>query len=135
MNNRFILNASKFTHYINENDGWQKLLELQITELPVIKKMLFTTEDDVILSSDVNKAGKMHFKKQLLQQQLDMNLLNSEIDSQQKRLYNDLENERENAYDINTFCSEDILRERIRAIEKNYIELKSDLMKYISTIL
>lgn len=128
MDKRFILNATKFNHYINENKGWQKMLELQINEIPDLNKMLSATTTET-------RGGRSHFSKQLSQQKNEMELLNNEIDKQQKRLFHDLDNENEAAFDIDTFCSEDILRERIRAIEKNYIELKSDFMKYMSSII
>ena len=104
------------------------MLELQIKEMPDLNKMLFATDME-------NKEERKQYSKQLLQQQSEMELLNTEIDKQQKRLFNDLDNENEAAFDIDTFCSEDILRERIRAIEKNYIELKSDFMRYMSSII
>lgn len=128
MNTGFKLDAPKFNHYIYENNGWQQMLELQIREIPVLEKMLDTTGNENNNVPDCNK----HFSQQLVQQLKEMEMLNKEISQQQKRLGHDLRHEKESAYDISTFCNEDILRERIRAIEKNYIELKSDFMKYLS---
>lgn len=131
MNTGFKLDASKFNHYLHENKGWQQMLKIQIKEIPVLKKMLSTaTQED-----DRATAGNMHFSQQLVQQLKEMESLNKEIIQQQKRLNHDLSHETESAYDINTFCSEDILRERIRVIEKKYIELKSDFMKYLSALI
>ncbi|MGF2414004.1 hypothetical protein [Ferruginibacter sp.] len=39
-----------------------------------------------------------------------------------------------NQYDIDTFYAQDILRDRIKALEKMYTELKCNFQKYVSSI-
>lgn len=39
-----------------------------------------------------------------------------------------------NQYDIDTFYAQDILRDRIKALEKMYTELKCNFQKYVASI-
>jgi hypothetical protein len=59
--------------------------------------------------------------------------LEGDIEEQQQRLAKDCE--LKSLYDIDAFCTQDILRERIKAIEKTYIDLKCNFMNYLSTLL
>lgn len=122
------MNATKCSHYIAENESWQKLLDMQIKDIPRIREM--------IRSVDEQEGGQMniYFTNALLKQEEEMEQLNEELNRQQENLHSGLENKNENLYDINAYCNEDILRERIRGLERKYIELKSDCMKYLSAI-
>ena len=135
MPDNFNLSAAKFTHYIKENEGWQYMLEHQIREFPGMNDLLSTVIKGNCLTADEKACGEIHFKNQLKKQQAAMDALNKEISKQQKRLISQLDNETARANDIEAFCTEDILRERIRDIEKNYIELKTDFMKYMSAVI
>lgn len=120
---------------MNENRNWRKTITTQVRELPVLEKMLNQALHE---KKDVS-SGKLtmedHFCRQLSVQQQDMKKLSNEIDDQQKRLAKDCENEIESRYDIDALCTQDILRERIKAIEKNYIDLKCNFMNFLSTLL
>lgn len=122
------MNPTKCSHYIAENESWQQLLDMQIKEIPRIREM--------IRSVGGEEDGRMniHFTKALRQQEKEMEQINQELNRQQQNLYSDMDKKNENLYDINAYCNEDILRERIRAVERKYIELKSDCMKYLSAI-
>jgi len=128
MNARFAMNASKCSHYIAENESWQQLLDMQIKEIPRIREMIHSVAGE--------EEGRMniHFTNALQLQEKEMEQLNQELNRQQQNLYSDMDKKNENLYDINAYCTEDILRERIRAVERKYIELKSDCMKYLSAI-
>ena len=124
---------NKFRWYINENQGWQQVIRLQTNEIPELEKILTTVVYDDTFSKEVMQSGKDHFEKQLEMKRKEMDLLNEDLDEQQKRLAIDCESEINN--DIDTFCTQDILRQRIRDIEKTYVELKCNFMTYLSTIL
>jgi len=61
-----------------------------------------------------------------------MQKLENDIAIQQQRLEKDCE--LKDQYDVDAFCTQDILRDRIKAIEKTFIELKCNFLKYISAI-
>ncbi len=126
MKNKFVIGLEKLTLYMNENEGWQQVLKIQTNEIPTMKQML----TEVIAEEKI--IGKNHFDKQLVEQHKQMKQLNDELDEQQKRLAVDCETNMQ--YDIDAFCTQDILRERIKAIEKTYIDLKCNFMNYLSII-
>jgi energy-converting hydrogenase A subunit M len=74
-----------------------------------------------------------HFTDQLLQQQKELIELHAAIEQQQSRLIQNCEAKKE--HDIESLCTQDILRDRIKDIEKTYIELKCNFMRYFSTML
>jgi hypothetical protein len=125
--------TKKFRWYLNENEGWQQVIQMQRNEIPQLEKILTTVVYDVHTAKDKMELGKIHFGKQLEMQRKEMALLNQELDMQQKRLANDCDADIEN--DIDAFCTQDILRQRIRDIEKTYLELKCNFMTYLSTVL
>jgi hypothetical protein len=125
--------TKKFRWYLNENEGWQQVIQMQRNEIPQLEKILTTIIYDEHTAKDKMELGKLHFGQQLEMQSKEMALLNQELDVQQKRLANDCDTDIEN--DIDAFCTQDILRQRIRDIEKTYLELKCNFMTYLSTVL
>lgn len=131
MKDKFVIGVEKLKLYMNENEGWQQVLQVQTNEIPTMKKMLNEIMGEEQLAGE-EKAGKNHFDRQLVVQQNEMQQLNNELGEQQKRLAMDCETNMQ--YDIDAFCTQDILRERIKAIEKTYIDLKCNFMNYLSIV-
>lgn len=131
MKNKFVIGVEKLKLYMNENEGWQRVLQVQTDEIPTMKKMLneIMGEEQIAMEE---KTGKDHFNRRLAVQQNEMQQLNNELGEQQKRLAIDCETNMQ--YDIDAFCTQDILRERIKAIEKTYIDLKCNFMNYLSIV-
>jgi hypothetical protein len=115
--------------YLAENAGWLKVIRAQKDELPELEKML--PGGKVVEIND--SAEKKLFKREFTQQQEEMTELNKALDQQQQRLETDTATK--HLYDIDTLCSQDILRDRIKEIEKKYIELKCSFMKFLATII
>lgn len=126
MENKFALDTAKLKRYLHENDGWQQTLSLQDKEFPAMKRML----DEVDAGKETREG--LHFDKVLSQQQNEMRQLNEDLDRQQQRLTKDCETNV--LFDIEAFLTQDILRERIKAIEKLYIDLKCNFMNYLATV-
>jgi hypothetical protein len=125
--------ANKFQWYLSENENWQKTLQQQTSEIPKMEKVLTGVHYDDAISKEEMESGRAHFGKQLQIQQEEMKLLDSEIGKQQKRLAKECETDTDNG--IEAFCTQDILRQRIRDTEKTYVELKCNLMAFLSTVL
>ncbi len=132
MKNNGVLDGKKVKLYMHENADWMKIVEEQSVKIPEMKKMLskieFPAEPDV-----KNIQWKLHFQQQLNLQEKEMQNLNNAIKEQQKRL--DADKCINDVYDIDTFCSQDILSERIKAVEKMYIDLKCNFTNYLATLL
>jgi uncharacterized coiled-coil protein SlyX len=131
MNNLFQTDESRVLLYLSENDGWLKTISIQSKEIPVLEKMLVETEPGI--DNDKSMEEKVHFKNELTFQQEQMKQLNTALDEQQQRLEKDAA--RKSLYDINALRSQDILRDRIREVEKRYIELKCNFMKFLSGVI
>ena len=126
MTNSFALDTVKLKRYLDENDGWQQTLRLQEKEFPMMKKML----EDVTTGDDSRE--RVHFNKELDVRQKEMHTLNEDLDQQQKRLEEDYKSNV--LFDIEAFLIQDILRERIKSIEKLFIDLKCNFMNYLATV-
>jgi acyl carrier protein phosphodiesterase len=131
MSTLFQTDKQRVQLYLAENAGWMKILITQKDEIPGLKKMLRgekTAEND-----DKINIEKDLFTKEWTMQQEEMILLNTALDQQQQRLKTDTA--KNYLYDIDSLCSQDILRDRIKEIEKKYIELKCSFMKFLATII
>lgn len=129
MSRLFQSDQSRVLLYLDENAGWLKVISTQADELPVLEKILCDKENDI-----ENKAAeKDHFKKLLQFQHTQMQQLNTELAAQQSRLEKDAAVS--SLYDIESLCSQDILRDRIKEVEQQYIELKCNFMRFMSGII
>lgn len=126
MNSRFALDTAKLKRYLDENEGWLQTLRLQVREFPAMKKML-----DEVKEGEVTRE-RVHFDTQLKVQQNVMKQLDEDLNKQQQRLTEDCETNV--FFDIEAFLTQGILRERIKAIEKLYIDLKCNFMNYLATV-
>jgi len=108
-----------------ENSGWQNTLRAQVNEIPKWKSKLITGGIDTRKNEGV-------LYSQLFRQQVKMNEMEEELVQQQRRLEKNGTLQHED--DIESFCMQDVLRERIKEIEKTYIELKCNFLNYVSNI-
>ena len=131
MNTLFQTDKHRVKLYLAENAGWMKILVAHNDEIPELKKML-PGEKIVETEARIN-VEKGLFRNELTKQQEEMTKLNTALDQQQQRLKTDTATKY--LYDIDSLCSQDILRDRIKEIEKKYLELKYNFMKFLSTII
>lgn len=133
MKHTLLLDETKCRLFINENAGWQSAIKAQVKEIPGLKIMLVAVQNADNITGLADKTGTdIYFNSELMMQQNEMKKLDEAIEEQQKRLLQDCD--LKNQQDIDAFCTQDILRQRIKAIEKAYIELKCNFMNYLSTI-
>ncbi len=132
MKSDFVLTDSKLNRYLDENEGWKKTIHVQADEIPGMKEMLGKAVSELIQADEEMEVEKKYFESRLTDQQKEMGLLETALEEQQKRLSN--QSDRGIVYDISSFCTQDILRDKIKSIEKAYIELKCNLMYYLSAL-
>jgi hypothetical protein len=133
MKHTLLLDETKCRLFINENAGWQNAIKAQVKEIPQLKIMLANVQNADNINGLADKTGTdIFFNSELMMQQNEMKKLDEAIEEQQKRLLKDCD--LKNQQDIDAFCNQDILRQRIKAIEKTYIDLKCNFMNYLSTI-
>jgi hypothetical protein len=133
MKHTLLLDETKCRLFINENAGWQSAIKAQVKEIPQLKIMLANVQNADNINGPADKTSTdIFFNSELMQQQNEMKKLDEAIEEQQKRLLQDCD--LKNQQDVDAFCNQDILRQRIKAIEKTYIDLKCNFMNYLSTI-
>ncbi len=133
MKHTLLLDETKCRLFINENAGWQSAIKAQVKEIPQLKIMLANVQNADNINGPADKTGTdIFFNSELMMQQNEMKKLDEAIDKQQKKLLQDCDLKIQQ--DVDAFCNQDILRQRIKAIEKTYIDLKCNFMNYLSTI-
>ncbi len=131
MSTLFQTDEQRVQLYLAENAGWMKILIAHHDEIPELKKML--PGEKITENDDKVNIEKGLFRTELTKQQEEMTKLNTALGQQQQRLKTDTA--KQYLYDIDSLCSQDILRDRIKEIEKKYIELKCSFMKFLATII
>ncbi len=123
----------RFRRFMNENRGWQQSLEMYQREMPEIQQLLAEAEADESISPEERDACQHHFRAEFFHQQEEMNLVRFDLDEQQKRLNKDCASNA--VYDIEALCYQDIIRSRVKELQKAFVELKCNFMSFLSTVL
>ena len=120
--------------FIKENDAWDDMITRQKSEIPTKKKML----SDVVMERKnigENALANVRFlKKEMSTQEEHMGALREELAKQQNFLVKEKKADGDE-FAINTVSSQNILRERIRSVERTFIDLKCNFLNYMATIL
>lgn len=130
MDRRLVLDEAKYKSFMLENSNWQKSIGEQESEIPGWELRLM--EAIALNAETASKRETIFFHNELTHQQDQMKKLESDIEVQQQRLAKDCE--LKTNYDVDAFCTQDILRDRIKAIERTYVELKCNFLNYLATI-
>lgn len=128
MGHHFQTDEPRVLFYLDENEGWLKILSSQAGEIPHLENLLSQTPT----GPDKENAIK-HFKSALQNQQQLTSALNAALQLQQQRLEADAAEKK--YYDIKVICSQDILRDQIKEVEKKYVDLKCNFMQFMSGII
>ncbi len=120
--------------FIKENDAWDDMITRQKSEIPTLEKML---SDVIMEKKNIGEdalANVSFLKKEMSNQEEHMGALKEELAKQQHYLVME-KKEDGDKFAINTVSSQNILRERIRSVERTFIELKCNFLNYMATIL
>lgn len=119
--------------FIKENDAWEDMIARQIVELPVLDQLITSIVVDKHLKEQTERVFRQ-LKHEMELQEKHMEELEKELEKQQKFLNEERRRMGGDPYPINTYFSQKILRERIRNVERNFVELKCNYLNYIATI-
>jgi hypothetical protein len=133
MNHCLKTDTMRFRRFINENKGWQQSLEVHQREMPEMQLLLTETEADESISQQERDACRYHFRAEFSHQMEEMQQVKNELAEQQKRLSADCASNA--VYDIDALCYQDIIRSRVKELQKTFIELKCNFMSFLSTVL
>jgi hypothetical protein len=120
--------------FIKENDAWDDMITRQKSEIPTLEKMLSDIVNEKKNIGEDTLANVKFLKKEMLTQQEHMGALKEELAKQQHYLVKEKKIDGD-TFAINTVSSQNILRERIRSVERTFIELKCNFLNYMATIL
>lgn len=124
--------CNKYQVYVKENETWEKFINLQYNEVPELEKLL---QEVPAKESEITKKNKTFFQDSFQQQQNIMKEVNAALTDQQKRLNGANSQIKGEEDEIDMLCRQDILREKIKEVEKKYLELKCNFMTYLSSVL
>jgi hypothetical protein len=120
--------------FIKENDAWEDMIRRQKMEMPVLDAMISNiVADKKGLKEDRSQVYQfLHHEMQKAQDSMDE--LEKELMKQQLYLSSERKRKTSDPYSIDTFNSQNILRSRIKDVEKNFVELKCNYLNYVATI-
>jgi hypothetical protein len=120
--------------FIKENDAWDDMITRQKSEIPTLEKMLSEVIMEKKNIGEDAMANVSFLKKEMSNQEVHMGELKEELAKQQHYLVKEKKADGDK-FAINTVSSQNILRERIRSVERTFIELKCNFLNYMATIL
>jgi hypothetical protein len=119
--------------FIKENDAWDDMISRQKVELPILDALVTNIVQDKRLQEDSNRVFT-HLKHEMQEQQKLMAELTKELEKQQLFLITERKRKNQDPYSIDTFNSQNILRSRIKDVERNFVEIKCNYLNYVATI-
>ncbi len=119
--------------FMKENDAWEDMIARHKVELPKLDKLVTRIIADKGIKADAARVFN-HLRSQMEDQEKHMQDLVQELGKQQRYLHDQRKRKNEDPHSINTFFSQKVLRERIRDVERNFLELKCNYLNYIATI-
>jgi hypothetical protein len=120
--------------FLKENSAWEDMISRQRGEIPVLDSMITNiVEGKKEMKEDAARVFRF-LKNEMNKQVKHMDDLREELTKQQKYLIAERKNTIGDPYSINTFFSQKVLRERIKDVEKSFVELKCNYLNYVATI-
>ena len=116
--------------FMKENDAWDDLITRQKKEIPDLERMLSAIFDSKENLDDNMVSGINILKNEMHQQEGKMEELKEELAQQQFFLASE---SRGPAYPVHTLLSQNALRERIRNIEKKFLDIKCNYLNYLAS--
>lgn len=115
---------------MKENDAWDDLIARQSKELPQLENMLTSIfnhnhnlDEDVIANASL-------LKDEMLLQETQMQEIRAHLAKQQDLLAIE---KRSLSYPAHSLLSQNALREKIRDIERKFLDLKCNYLNYLAT--
>jgi hypothetical protein len=116
--------------FMKENDAWDDMITRQKKEIPDLENMLSAAMKYKKQMDDETASSFQHLKKEMHNQQDFMDEIKSELAKQQRYLANE---KKIKDFPINSLLTQNALRERIRIVEKNFLDLKCNYLNYLAS--
>ena len=116
--------------FMKENDAWDDMITRQKKEIPDLENMLSVAMKFKKQMDEETASSFQHLKKEMHNQQDFMDEIKDELAKQQRSLANE---KKAKDYPVNSLLMQNALRERIRIVEKNFLDLKCNYLNYLAS--
>jgi hypothetical protein len=120
--------------FMKENSAWEDMISRQRVEIPVLDTMITNIINEKIGLKEESEKVFRFLKNEMQEQEKHMDDLKLELEKQQKYLVDERRRTIGDSYSINTLFSQKVLRERIKDVERSFVELKCNYLNYVATI-
>jgi hypothetical protein len=120
--------------FIKENSAWEDMITRQLKEIPLLDKLITGIVEEKKGTKVEMENVFRHLKNDMNKQEKHMDDLKEELHKQQLYLARERKSHIGDSYSINAFFSQKVLRERIKEVEKSFVELKCNYLNYVATI-
>jgi hypothetical protein len=120
--------------FMKENDAWDDMITRQSREIPSLERTLseiFTEHKGVGRDTLANVS---YLRLEMQSQERQMVELKNDLARQQSMLAEEKRSDGD-PFAIQTVNSQNILRERIKKVERTFLDLKCNFLNYLATIL
>ena len=118
--------------FMKENDAWDDMITRQKREIPDLENMLSVAMKYKKQMNEETATSFQQLKKEMHNQQDFMDEIKHELAKQQRYLANE---KKVKDFPINSLLMQNALRERIRIVEKNFLDLKCNYLNYLASSL
>lgn len=118
--------------FMQENHAWDDLITRQRSEIPVLEGTLTRIMRDKKNLDEQVVSTLNVLKKEIVEQGDRMEDIKASLAEQQTYLEKEKRGE---PFPVQTLMSQNILRERIRNVERKFLDLKCDYMSYLASAL
>jgi hypothetical protein len=126
------MNGKILELFMKENDAWDDMITRQSKEIPNLEKMLTSmVEKKPHVAEEILSSIRI-LKNEMQEQETSMTAVKEELAKQQDFLLSEKKVEAE-GYGVHTLLSQNVLRERIRNVEKKFLDLKCNFLNYVAS--
>jgi hypothetical protein len=121
--------------FIKENSEWDDMILRRKSEIPVLEGMLkdVVSESSEMEDHVLSSIGLL--SREMKVQDTNLGAVSQELAMQKDFLSKQKKYPDDKDHVIESLSRQNIIREHIRKVEKDFIELKCNLLNYISTLL
>ena len=120
--------------FMKENDAWDDMITRQSREIPTLERTLSEIFTDHKSVGSDTMANVSFLRSEMQSQERQMVELKNDLARQQTMLAREKRSDND-PFAIQTVNSQNILRERIKKVERTFLDLKCNFLNYLATIL
>lgn len=120
--------------FMKENDAWDDMITRQSREIPTLERTLSEIFTDRKGVGRDTLANVTFLRAEMLSQEKQMVEIRNDLARQQSLLAREMRSDAD-PFAIQTVNSQNILRERIKKVERTFLDLKCNFLNYLATIM